>query len=567
MISMTVDLASIDADEAINARRTRSDEGLDELKASIVAHGLIQPLRVRTTEEGGRYLIVAGHRRHRVLCELAASGDMAGGVPVTPDFQVPVLIGHDDAAAAREISQAENFIRLPQHEADTYETFRELADRGLTEGQIAARFGIEPKRVRRMLALGRLAPCILEAWRDGTFEKFRGAADTVRAFTLAPSAQEQEKVFRKLLKDGQLWPHTIRQAFGAGDREVAKNLTFVGAKAYAAAGGSVVEDLFGEDHAVSDPAVLKKLADEKLQDKAADVAQEGWSWVALAGDLPSGWSWSWQKLPLSKKKATKEQKAKSGAVLAIDHKGKLEITYGVVKPGEAKKEKAKSDGSKEKAEPAISNAMTLRLSVGMTEAVQKALPADPRVALAALVAGLESREYDRPVKIRKEGLGEYEAVRDAEPWAAIFGRLVTMTADELMLAAACAMSKSIDFRIQNAGGNISPGHRALLEAIPGDALQGALLSHFDPADYFGGVAKPLVIQAIREAINDDEARKSEKLKKKELVEFAVANVPKTGWLPPELRCATYSGPGAMPEPKAHVVDPPDFDEDLEDEAA
>lgn len=98
-------------------------------------------------------------------------------------------------------------------------------------------------------------------------------------------------------------------------------------------------------------------------------------------------------------------------------------------------------------------------------------------------------------------------------------------------------------------------------------MTAALLESFDAADYFGGVAKPFVIQAIREAVNEDEARKAVKLKKKELVEFAVKNVPQTGWLPPELRCATYSGPGEVPQviaapPLDHH---PDFDEVDEDE--
>lgn len=84
-------------------------------------------------------------------------------------------------------------------------------------------------------------------------------------------------------------------------------------------------------------------------------------------------------------------------------------------------------------------------------------------------------------------------------------------------------------------------------AIDPDRMSAALRASFDAADYFNGVAKPFVIQAIREAVNDDEARKAEKLKKKELVEFAVKNVQPIGWLPSELRCATYSGPGELPD--------------------
>lgn len=72
----------------------------------------------------------------------------------------------------------------------------------------------------------------------------------------------------------------------------------------------------------------------------------------------------------------------------------------------------------------------------------------------------------------------------------------------------------------------------------------ALRQTFDAQDYFSGAAKPIVITAIREALNEDEARKADKLKKAELVGYAVSNVVPTGWLPPELRPATYSGPRA-----------------------
>lgn len=557
MNTASIPLVELKPDETINARRTRSDEGIAELKASILSHGLIQALRVRHDEATGKKKIIAGNRRYRVLCELAADGEYIDGVRVDDAYPVPVIFGDVDDTTARELSQAENFIRLPQHEADTYETFRELADRGLDEGQIAGRFGIDPKRVRRMLALGRLSPVILEAWRAGEFR--RDTAECVRAFTLAPSVDEQERVFADLKKKGWLYAHQIREALGADDRKTGPHLDLVGRDAYAEAGGQVIEDLFGDHHVVSDRALLAKLVADKLKSKVDEALKDGWSWAALASDLPDHWSWNWRKLGLSKKKATKAQKAESGVVVQLDYQGNLQITYGVVKPEAPKKEKAAA-AKAEKAAPTISNAMAHRLSVAMTTAVQAALPADPRVALAALVAGMETREYDKPVKLRKEGFGDYETIRDAEPFVEVFRRLLAMTAEDLMTAAAHAMSKTIDFQIHNAGGRLSRGHGALLLAMAPDALQAALREKFDAVDYFNGVAKPLVIQAIRGAVNDDEARKADKLKKKELVEFAVRNVQPTGWLPPQLRCATYSGPGEAPKLQ---VDAPSIDGDLD----
>ena len=49
-----------------NPRRSYDENALAELAASIAAHGLIQPIRVRAAEQGG-YIIVCGERRYRAV--------------------------------------------------------------------------------------------------------------------------------------------------------------------------------------------------------------------------------------------------------------------------------------------------------------------------------------------------------------------------------------------------------------------------------------------------------------------------------------------------------------------
>jgi ParB family chromosome partitioning protein len=565
----TVALADLELDDDINARRHRTDEGIEELKASIQSHGLAQSLRVRLSERAGRFRIVAGSRRFRVLCELATTGGAVAGVPVTDEFPVPCIIGYeDDDQTARELSQAENLIRLPQHEADTYETFRDLADRGLDEGQIAARFGIDPKRVKRMLALGRLSPVILDAWREGWFKD--RAIETVRAFTLASSIAEQERVFALAKKSGGAQPWWIKEQFGAGDRNVAKLIKFVGVDAYVAAGGIVVEDLFDEDHAVSDPALAAKLANEKLQAKADELYADGWSWATTADQMPHGWDWSWQKLPVSKKKATKADKLKSGAVVGLKYDGAMEITYGVLKPAAVEKRQAeKATGSKEKAAPTISNALHQRLSGQATLAVRQALQQEPRVGLVALLAGFMTHRRmhaDSPVRVYHEGFAKAYG-EDKEKFASVFARLSDMTDAELFqVAAGCAAEAVHMERTHNGRLPFDADAAPLAATIAPNLLTAALRETFDAADYFGGASKPFVVQAIREALNDDEARKAEKMKKAELTAFALANVPATGWLPPELRAPTYSGPGAIPVlAEAPPTEPDDADLVDEDE--
>ncbi|WP_170136642.1 ParB/RepB/Spo0J family partition protein [Mesorhizobium loti] len=607
-----VALADIEPDDAINARRTRSDEGIDELKASIRAHGIVQPLRVRWDAAAKRYKIIAGSRRHRVLCELATDGDTAADEPVTPGFEVPVLIGDVDDNTAREISQAENLIRLPQHEADTYETFRDLADRGLDESQIAARFGIEPKRVRRMLALGRLSPLILDAWREGTLDERGRAIETVRAFTLAPSIEEQERVFTKLTKDRNLHGHAVMLAFGGADGDVKKWVKMAGLDAYKAAGGAVTTDLFGDDHIVADKALMHRVAQESIQAKLDGLKAEGWSWVSTDKDLGYYWKHSWKRekpgdgkatadekkrikklekaeakgtegakgelgallIDIASRQWTSEQFAKAGAVVEIGYHGDVEIVRGVVKPAAEKKaSSASSSGApKEKGPPTISNALHQRLSGQATLAVRQALQQEPRVGLVALLAGFITHRRlhaDSPVRIYHEGFAKKHG-EDKETFAGVFARLSDMTDQELFTVAAGCAAEAVHLERTSIGRPpFNSDGAPLASAINPVKLTGALLEAFDAADYFGGASKPFVITAIREALNDDEARKAEKMKKAELTAFALANVPQTGWLPPELRAPTYTGPGAIPvlseaPPTEHD---PDFDEIDEEEAA
>ncbi|MER8615996.1 ParB N-terminal domain-containing protein [Mesorhizobium sp. M1409] len=596
----TVALADLELDDDINARRHRTDEGVDELKASIQSHGLAQSIRVRPAERDGRFRIVAGSRRYRVLCELATSGGSVAGVTVTDEFPVPCIIGYeDDDQTARELSQAENLIRLPQHEADTYETFRELADRGLDESQIAARFGIEPKRVKRMLALGRLSPVLLDAWRAGSLDERGSGANIVRAFTLAPSIEEQERVFNKLVKDRNLHAGAVLAAFGGNDHDAARNIKIAGLDAYRAAGGEVTQDLFGDNHIIADKALAKRVADEKIAATIAGLKAEGWSWVGMGADLGYYWEQGWKREKAGDGKATADEKklikklekagakeaaalaalqatiagrqwtpdqlGKAGAVVKIGHNGEVDLVRGVLKPQAEKKAAAtKADGSKEKSAPKISDALHQRLSVQATMATRQALREEPRLGLVFLLAGHLASRSASPIKAYHEGMG-WRASNAREDFSAAAANLTAMSDTDLFRVAAGIAGLSVDLHTPEARTQIFGGQRhCLAAAIDPVQMTGALLEAFDAPDYFGGASKPFVVQAIREALNEDEARKADKMKKAELTAFALANVPKTGWLPPELRAPTYSGPGAIPLLAAAPPTEPD-DADLVDE--
>jgi len=88
-----------------NVRRTGAKDGLDELAASIAAHGLRQNLNVRAVAESDRFEVVAGGRRLAALKRLAKEGLLPKDAPIPC-----ALLGPDDDAS--EISLTENVTRL-----------------------------------------------------------------------------------------------------------------------------------------------------------------------------------------------------------------------------------------------------------------------------------------------------------------------------------------------------------------------------------------------------------------------------------------------------------------------
>src|SRR5579885_314617 len=127
-----------------NARRTASQSGLDELKASLLAHGLMQNLVV-TDAGDGRFHVIAGGRRLEALRALQAEGQLAG------DFAVPCQVVTDEHAL--EMSLAENTVRLAMHPADQFEAFAALLDQGVMAAEVAQRFGIEESLVHKRMKL------------------------------------------------------------------------------------------------------------------------------------------------------------------------------------------------------------------------------------------------------------------------------------------------------------------------------------------------------------------------------------------------------------------------------
>ena len=265
---------------AANVRRTGRENGLEELAASIQAHGLLQSLSVRPEldadgAETGKYRVTGGGRRLTALKLLAKRKVLGRSVAV------PCIVATGDE---EEASLAENVVRESLHPADQFEAFKRLADEhGASAEEIAARFGVMPQLVRQRLRLGAVSPRLLQVYRDGGL-----TLDQLSAFALTEDHARQEQAFDSLSWNKE--PYTIRRLLteaqvAARDRRA----VFVGAEAYTQAGGAITRDLFTEDGGgwFEDAGLLDRLAREKLEALAVDMqAAEGWRWAAASIDYP-----------------------------------------------------------------------------------------------------------------------------------------------------------------------------------------------------------------------------------------------------------------------------------------
>ena len=253
-----------------NVRKTPPPAAEDaELKASIRMRGLKQNLVVHPAAgEKGVHAVTAGGRRLKALQELAAEG------VIPADFRVPCLV--EESETALETSLMENRIRAALSPADEFVAMAALIDAGATIDAVATRFGVSERHVRQRLRLGKLAPELLDAYRNGDI-----SLDVVTAFTLGADHQAQLAVWQQVKDQSYIPPYTVRRLLTQTAIPVDSDLgRFVGGAAYEAAGGAVTRDLFsGDDEGfMDDAALVRRLALEKLEQKAAEL-RSSWAWA------------------------------------------------------------------------------------------------------------------------------------------------------------------------------------------------------------------------------------------------------------------------------------------------
>lgn len=241
---------------------------LTELAASIEAAGLLHNLIV-VRGARGMHEVCAGGRRLRAMALLVEQGRWAENQPV------PVLVV--PAEQALMASLIENVEREALNPADEFAAFARLIDGGRSVEDVAAAFGVTPQVVKRRLKLAAVSPALLTLFREGGI-----GLDCLMVLASIDDPARQEQLWQQLPE----WNRSadqLRRLLTRGEVESDRDgvAIFVTVASYEAAGGPLRRDLFSDDGKayLQDAALLERLALDKLQQPAREVAAEGWKWV------------------------------------------------------------------------------------------------------------------------------------------------------------------------------------------------------------------------------------------------------------------------------------------------
>jgi ParB family chromosome partitioning protein len=139
-------------------RREFKEEELADLRRSIEANGLLQPVLVRSSPgaEGERYELVAGERRLRAVTDLGWQ-------------EIPAVVRDVDDRTLLVLALVENIQREALSPLEEAEGFRLLVDEfGLTQEEIGQAVGRERSTVSNTLRLLKLPASIRRLLEEGT---------------------------------------------------------------------------------------------------------------------------------------------------------------------------------------------------------------------------------------------------------------------------------------------------------------------------------------------------------------------------------------------------------------
>lgn len=132
-----------------------SEQEIAELSESIRTLGVLQPILVRSNEQGSGYQIIAGERRYRAATRAGLS-------------QVPVLIKELSDKETLEVAIVENVQRQNLNPVEEAKGYQRLMDEfSLTSQEVAERVGKDRATVSNLTRILKLPTVVQEMVRDG----------------------------------------------------------------------------------------------------------------------------------------------------------------------------------------------------------------------------------------------------------------------------------------------------------------------------------------------------------------------------------------------------------------
>jgi ParB family transcriptional regulator, chromosome partitioning protein len=548
-----------------NVRKT-GGASIDDLAASIHAHGLLQNLVV-SADGKGKFMVEAGQRRHLAMQQLVKADKLP------EEYAVPCKVLDTGIRASTEASLAENVIRQDMHPADEFDAFKDLVDKSESIGEVAARFGKSDLYVQQRLKLANVAPELMKAYRAGS-----ATLEQMMTLALTDDQALQLKIWKAAKQDWQRRPHELRMAIVAKETRMDSKLgKFVGVEAYEQAGGAVRRDLFGSDVFLQDGALLNKLALAKLEAAAEKIrSKEGWSWVEARVSFEYSDRHQFEGAPHSYKSGkqswTDAVKATAGAVITIGHDGNVETCRGLVRPKDKKAAAKAGSGTTQRGKPTkparaageISFAAVQRLQAEATGILQLEISMHTRTALALLASELAARAFygtsgygyqngdqRQWIHIQRESAGRMPGnLRDVIPksaagkkfaaaestWKALLPKKKVELRDWMLEQDFERISKLLAF--------LASRELDVVDIFP-TSKQGAvdlaatakvdLSQHWTPSvEWLATLPKSVIVSMVTEAAGKVVAAPLAKMKRDQLPKAAIALLP-AGWLPKPLR--------------------------------
>lgn len=256
----------------LNPRQTVDAADIEAKTTSIATLGLLQNLSGFRDPERDGIGIVAGGIRLRALKSLC---DQAH--PHAPET-VEVAIT-DCPATAASWAAGEN-THTPLNAAQEARAAKAMQKEGASVATIADALGRSEALVYRRLKLGDLPTAVLDDLDTGAI-----STDIAQALTLTLEDTETLQELHAAAINGRINSHGIRSHLQQ-DRLSASNwrVLFVGLDAYKAAGGTLTQDLFGQNSIIHNAQLVNDLFDAKLKDAATEILKEGWQWCDVFGD-------------------------------------------------------------------------------------------------------------------------------------------------------------------------------------------------------------------------------------------------------------------------------------------